>query len=104
MEAQLVAFGLKLLDRGNEVQPDRARERRLDQKPGPAGLLDEVDGVAVGQLGLGARDARPEPFAEVGRPADVDEEGVGHAEIAADGPDAGQTVGDADSVIDVPTK
>src|SRR4029078_11663498 len=103
-EPQLVAFGLERLDLGHEVEAHRARERGLDLEPGPAGLLDQVDRVAVRQPGPGARDPLPQPFAEVGGPAQVDEEGVGYAEVTADGTDPGEPGRDAHPMIDIPAK
>ena len=104
VESQLMSLGLERVDRGHEAQADRPGEGGLDQEARPAGLLDQVDGVAVGELGAGAGDALPQPLAEVGGPAEIDEKGVGHAEITADGADARKTVGDADAMIDIPAK
>ena len=102
MQAELMAFGLKRLQLGNEGEAYRAGQRRLQEEAGPSGLLDEMHRFAVGELRLGAGDALPQPFPQVGGPAHVDEEGVGHAEIAADGADARESVGDADPVIHIP--
>ena len=104
VQPQLVAFGLQLLELGHEAEPHRPGERRLQEEAGPAGLLDEVDRFPVGELGLRAADALAEPLAEVGGAAEVDEEGVGHAEIAAHRADPRQPVGDAYPMIDVPAK
>ncbi len=104
VQAELVSLGLERLQLGNESEPHRPREGRLHQEAGPAGLLNEVDRLAVGELGLGAREPGPQPFPEVGGTAEIDEEGIGDAEVAARRADAREPVGDADPVIDVPAK
>ena len=104
VQSQLMALGLELLDLGHEAEAHRAGQRGLEEETRPAGLLDEVYRFPVGELGLRAADALAEPLPEVGGPAEVHEEGVGHAEIAAHGADPGQSVGDADAMIDVPAK
>ncbi len=73
-------------------------------KAGPAGFLDEMNRIAVGQLGLGARGALPDPLHQVGGAAHVHEERVGHTEVAADRPDPGKSVGGTDPMIDVPAE
>jgi hypothetical protein len=104
VQSQLMAFGLELLNLGHEAETHRAGQGSLEDETRPAGLLDEVHRFAVGELGLRAADALAEPLPKVGGPAEVDEEGVGHAEIAAHGADPWQPIGDADPVIDVPAK
>ena len=104
METQLVPFPLHRLERGDEIESDRSGERGLQNEARPSRLLDEMHRFAIGQLGTGAYQALPQPFAQVGRPAHVDEEGVGDAEILAHCSDLRQAVGDAYAMIHVPAK
>jgi hypothetical protein len=104
METQLVTLGLHRMQQRNEGEPHRPGQRGFQDEPGPAGLLDEMDRLAVGQLGLGARGALPDPLQQVGGAAHVDEEGVGDTEVAADFPNSGEPVGSADSMINVPAE
>ena len=104
MQAEFMALGLERLDLGDEPEPDRARERRLHQEAGPAGLLDQMDRVTVGQFRLRPADALPQPLPQIGGAAQVDEKRIGNAEIPADGLDPGKPVRDAHPMIHVPAK
>ena len=104
VEPQLVAFLLQRLQGAYEGEPHRPGERRLQQEARPASLLDEVDRLPVGQLGLGALHALAQPLAQVGRAAHVDEEGVGDAEVSAHRTNPGQAIGDADPVVHIPAE
>ena len=104
MQAELVALPLHVMKHRHERESHRTRQGRLQKEPGPAGLLDEVDGIPIGELGPGAGKTLPQPFAQVGRAAHVDEEGVGDSEVTADGANFGDSVGDADPMIHVPAE
>ena len=102
VETELVPLVLQLLEHRHEAEPDGPGQRGLEQEPRPPGLLNQVHRILVGELGLRADHPLSQPLAEVGGPPHVDEEGVGHAEVAADGADPGNPIGDADAVVHVP--
>src|SRR5687767_3883927 len=100
VETQLMTLGLKRLQQRHEGEPNRPRKGGLDDETGPTGLLDEMDGFPVRQLGLGAGHAAAEPLYQVGGTAHVHEERVRHSEVPAYIADLGKAIGDADTMID----
>jgi hypothetical protein len=104
VKAELVALSLKRLKQRNERQTDGPGQRGFDQKSGPAGLLDEMYRLAVGEFGFGPGHSAADPLDEVRGPAHVHKEGVGHTEIAAYSADPGEPVGSADAMIYVPAE
>src|SRR6185436_18563615 len=100
MESELVSFSLHRLQQRHEGKSHGTGKGGLEDEAGPAGFLDQVNRIAVGQLGLGPCGALPDPFDQVGGAAHVHEERVGHSEIAAGGLNSGKSVGSTYPVVD----
>ena len=68
----LVPFLLQRVEHRDEPESDRAGEGSLEEKPGPAGLLDQVDRVLVGELESHELDERLERMLGRTRVTEID--------------------------------